>query len=151
MHDICDLFQAPSLVNCVSKAFYDTKSSTIALDTKSLMPNSYKIASIGRKEAVWHGKTKMGYIDTQNLCKDREFAIWRIADKKVNPHGGGDSHNISGRSTTWATYDFVAQRINIKGTRTRAVKCYPFPPVEYLRLKTVNVSGFLSNVCDIIE
>lgn len=120
------IFKADSLKFCTAEVNYDPKTGEITVDHTKLTPNPVQHESVGKSRAVWHGSKKVGYVDERSIDPARSSALWKITEVIRNPHGGGYSHCVSGRSESWATYSYVAVRVNEDGSdhETKETLCF---------------------------
>jgi hypothetical protein len=134
MLNIGNTFCSPNaLVRCLNAAVYNPETGEIDIDQYNLLPQSVNSDFIGRRDSVWHDGKKVGYADLRNIDPERANSIWRITAVDADASGCGDSHNISGKSTTWTKFTYHAQRILKSGQ--------PHPNKENLIFSS---SGFLS-------
>ncbi len=104
-----------ALIYCYDILEFDPQTKTV-VKTGRIRPNPICRDDVGTKTPVWHGRTRIGNFDARNVDQRREGSFWEIIDESCDPSGCGDSHNVSGKTTSWARYQLLAKRINRDGT-----------------------------------
>lgn len=105
-----------ALIYCHNSAAYNKETGNIDIDTKRLIPNVITNPNCILRTPVEGDKGIIAQLDLRNTDEARANSLWEIIEVTIDPSGCGDSHNISGKSSTWARYFAIAKRVNIDGS-----------------------------------